>query len=74
MDLVVVDEPSCRVAAVKLGKEFVGSKSDSSTYPAGCFTIESVFFNPKIDPSSTSPDSTSAGICRPGMVVNDYRV
>ena len=68
MDLVIGDEPSCRDAAVELGKAYVGRTSYSSQWPAGCFTISSVFFNPKLDHSSTSIgiNSASSGICTPG--------
>ena len=74
MGFVVVDEPSCKDAAIQLGKQFsyVLNKRD---YPSGCFTSSSsVYFNQKIDPSSTSPSPDSAGICRSGMVVNNHRV
>ena len=73
MGQVVVDEASCRDAAVELGNVFAGGNYDDSSWPAGCFTVTSVFFNANLDPSSTSPDpaSASAGICRtvPGIVV-----
>ena len=80
MDLVVGDENSCRDAAVELGKAYLSDSIDDSKLPAGCFTIVTsslhtkVYFNQKIDSSSTSPGPASAGICRRGMVVNDHRV
>ena len=77
VDLVVRGKPSCRDAAVALGKEHSSAYYDESWFPAGCFTTNSgIFFNHKLDPSSTSPDSDSAGICRSatGIVVNDHRV
>ena len=79
MDLVVGDAPSCKDAAVALGITF-SSVLNNSTYPAGCFTViprkNVLLFNQKIDPSSTSPVSVTAGICRSvaGIVVNDNRV
>ena len=71
MGQVVVDEASCRDAAVELGNVFAGGNYDDSSWPAGCFTVTSVFFNAILDPSSTSPHPNSAGICRtvPGIVV-----
>ena len=80
MDLVVGDEPSCRDAAVALGKRFYSHNSNDSTFQAGCFSFTTeprlLNFNQKIDPSSTSPLSVTVGICRPvpGIVVNDHRV
>ena len=74
MDLVVVDEPSCKDAAVELGKQFEHA-TDSSRHPSGCFTnFRHAYFNQKIDPSTTSSSLYFAGICRSSMVVNFHRV
>ena len=75
VDYVVLDKPSCRDAAVGLGQPFYDEYVNDSKWPAGCsayrYTGTTVFFNRKTDPSTT-PISSSAGICRSvlGMVVN----
>ena len=79
MDLVVVEAPLCRDAAVQLGEPYKNVVNtvyvDHERYPAGCFThLNYVYVNHNIDPSSTSPYLSSAGICRSGMVVKDDRV
>ena len=68
---LVVDEPSCRDAALQLGRTYVSGAYDRSKWPAGCFIVSSVFFNPETDHSSTFPHSDAAGICKSeGLVVN----
>ena len=78
MDQVVVDEPTCRNAAVALGRPYDNRYHNDSKFPAGCFTVSpiTVMFNHEIDPSKTQPVLDSAGVCilTAGMVVNDHLV
>ena len=78
VDQVIVDETSCRDAAVALGRPYDNSYRNDSKYPAGCFTEHPVLvvFNHQIDPSKTQPVQSSAGVCRllTSMVVNNRLV
>ena len=68
---LITTESECTVAAEKLGIIYAKAV-EKYIRPAGCYTIfegtSAAYFNKIIDPSSTSPDSSSAGICRSGSI------
>ena len=68
---IITTMNECKAAVVQLGFNWRSFNVTSYIDPAGCYTWSSnggnyAYFNNVIDPSSTSPDGGSTGICRSG--------
>ena len=69
---IITTERECQLAVTLMGFTY-RFKSESEKYPAGCYVFlgsKKGYFNSIIDPSTTSPEQNSSGICRRGMFLH----